>query len=73
VIGPSLSEAQMGFSIDDVLLPIASVGRTAPSPAYATGARKVTKSPAGSPLAVHAAFRLFANVDLARSGAECPY
>lgn len=30
------SQALMGFSIDDVSMPVASVGRTAPSPAYAT-------------------------------------
>lgn len=30
------SQAIMGFSIDDVSVPVASVGRTAPSPAYAT-------------------------------------
>jgi hypothetical protein len=31
-----LSQALMGFSIDDVSMPLASVGGTAPSPAYAT-------------------------------------
>jgi hypothetical protein len=30
------SQALMGFSIDDLSMPVASVGRTAPSPAYAT-------------------------------------
>ena len=30
------SQALMGFSIDDVSMPVASVGRTAPSSAYAT-------------------------------------
>ena len=30
------SQALMGFSIDDVSMPVASVGRSAPSPAYAT-------------------------------------
>ena len=30
------SQALMGFSIDEVSMPVASVGRTAPSPAYAT-------------------------------------
>jgi hypothetical protein len=33
------SQALMGFSIDDVSMPDASVGRTAPSPAYATVAQ----------------------------------
>ena len=30
------SQALMGFSIDDVSMPVVSVGRTAPSRAYAT-------------------------------------
>ena len=30
------SQALFGFSIDDVSMPVASVGRTAPSSAYAT-------------------------------------
>jgi hypothetical protein len=30
------SQAIMGFGIDDVSMPVVSVGRTAPSPAYAT-------------------------------------
>ena len=30
------SHALMGFSIDDVSMPVVSVGSTAPSPAYAT-------------------------------------
>jgi len=30
------SQALMGFGIDDVSMPVASVGRTVPSPAYAT-------------------------------------
>jgi hypothetical protein len=30
------SQALMGFSMDDVSMPVASVGRTAPSPACAT-------------------------------------
>jgi hypothetical protein len=30
------SQALMGFSIDDLSIPVASVGHTAPSPAYAT-------------------------------------
>ena len=30
------SQALLGFSIDDVSMPVASVGFTAPSPAYAT-------------------------------------
>jgi hypothetical protein len=30
------SQALVGFSIDGVSVPVASVGRTAPSPAYAT-------------------------------------
>jgi hypothetical protein len=29
------SQALLGFSIDDVSMPVVSVGRTAPSPAYA--------------------------------------
>jgi hypothetical protein len=29
------SQAIIGFSIDDVSMPVGSVGRTAPSPAYA--------------------------------------
>ena len=33
------SRALLGFSIDDVSMPIVSVGRTAPSPAYATVAQ----------------------------------
>lgn len=33
------SQAIMGFSIDDVSVPVVSVGRTAPSPAYATVAQ----------------------------------
>ena len=34
-----LSRAIMGFSIDDVSMPVVSVGRTVPSPADATGAQ----------------------------------
>ena len=30
------SQALLGFSIDDVSMPVVSVGRTSPSPAYAT-------------------------------------
>ena len=30
------AQALVGFSIDDVSMPVVSVGRTAPSPAYAT-------------------------------------
>ena len=30
------SQALMGFGIDDVSMPVASVGRTVPSPAYST-------------------------------------